>query len=108
MKAVDKWVKDFCYINNKFMRRRMIQQLYDISKAKPDQIPYAARLVAALHHKGLFVDVAPLLLEQIQKDRASLMSFRATGHTLKERKYNARYMSELTKFRICEVDDILA
>jgi len=106
--AVDKWGEEFCYINDKFLRRRLVRQLYEVPMAKSDRIPLGARLAAALHHKALFLDISQLLLDHLEKEKSSLLKEkRPSAASLQARKGNARYYAELVKFRVCSCEVVL-
>ena len=100
--AVDKWAEEFCYINDKFLRRRLVRQLVELPKARQDQIPYAARLVASMHHKAQFQDISHLLLAQLQAEREALAGERNSAAQVDARKFGVRYLGELVKFRVAD------
>ncbi|KAF3908233.1 hypothetical protein AA313_de0203976 [Arthrobotrys entomopaga] len=68
---IDSFAYDFCFLNSKASRNRLIKILEDIPKGRADLLPYYARLIASLSKAGL-TDIASAMITYLDKEFRSL------------------------------------
>jgi len=94
---IDSVAVEFCYLNSKSARKKLIKSLISVPRSRVDLLPYYARLIATLN--PYFSDIGDTILAALEHEFKGL--FRKKSHDLLEsRVKNIRYLSELTKFRI--------
>ncbi|KAJ3615551.1 hypothetical protein Zmor_016331 [Zophobas morio] len=93
----DKIAVDFCFLNAKSTRKRLVKALFNIPRTRLDLIPYYARLAAVVspHLPDVGSKLAQLLDEEFQQH----MQKKEQGN-LEARIRNVRFIAELTKFSI--------
>ncbi|KAK6346650.1 hypothetical protein TWF696_006770 [Orbilia brochopaga] len=94
---IDGFAYDFCFLNSKASRNRLIKVLEDIPRGRTDLLPYYARLIAALNKAGL-TDITTAILTYLDKEFRSLQKRKEKDQLASIRSQNAKYISELTKF----------
>ena len=97
---IDKAAEDFCSMNTKGNRRRLVQLVTQIPNSSLYLIPYYCRLVAVLH--SALPDIGTAIVERL------VTSFKGVSRHqedhlfhLESRIRTARMLGELTKFRVC-------
>jgi regulator of nonsense transcripts 2 len=96
--AIDQTAIDFCYLNSKASRNRLIKALTDVPKGRGDLLPCWARLVATL---GQYMsDIPKGLVEYLDAEFRSLQRRKEKEFLGQVRLSNIRYLAELTKFGI--------
>ncbi|KAL2159819.1 hypothetical protein VTH06DRAFT_1952 [Thermothelomyces fergusii] len=96
--AADQMAIDFCYLNSKASRNRLIKALTDVPKGRVDLLPCWARLVATL---GQYMsDIPKGLVEYLDAEFRSLQRRKEKEFLGQVRLSNIRYLAELTKFGI--------
>lgn len=96
--AVDQTAIDFCYLNSKASRNRLIKALTDVPKGRGDLLPFWARLAATL---GQYMsDIPKGLVEYLDSEFRSLQRRKDKEFLGQVRLSNIRYLAELTKFGI--------
>ncbi|GAB1318794.1 mRNA decay protein [Madurella fahalii] len=96
--AIDQTAIDFCYVNSKASRNRLIKALTDVPKGRGDLLPSWARLVATL---GQYMsDIPKGLVEYLDAEFRSLQRRKEKEFLGQVRLSNIRYLAELTKFGI--------
>lgn len=94
---IDSVAVDFCYMNNKNARKRLVKTLLGVQRQRVDLLPYYSRLIATLN--TYFPDVGEMVLAALTYEFKGLQ--RRKAHNLLETRIkNIRYLSELTKFRV--------
>lgn len=94
--AIDQTAIDFCFLNSKASRNRLIKALTDVPKGRSDLLPSWARLVATL---GQYMpDVPKALVEYLDAEFRSLQRRKEKDFLGQVRLSNIRYLAELTKF----------
>ncbi|RPA71255.1 nonsense-mediated mRNA decay factor [Ascobolus immersus RN42] len=94
---IDQAAVDFCFLNSKASRNRLLKTLQEIPRGRSDLLPYYARLIATLNQ--YLPDIGQGMLTYLDKEFRSLQ--RRKEKDLREiRSRNARYIAELTKFGI--------
>lgn len=95
---VDSLAHDFCFLNSKASRNRLIKSLQDIPKARTDLLPLYARLIATL---GQYMpDVVNGMIAYLDEEFRSLQRRKTKDFLGQTRLVNMRYLAELTKFGV--------
>ncbi|BDA48017.1 Regulator of nonsense transcripts 2 [Coccomyxa sp. Obi] len=90
---------NFCYMNSKGARKRMARALFVAPEGAPHLLAFYSRVAASLAQ--VFPDVAAALLRSLEEEFAALQARKdPTQRSLEARLRNARYLAELTKFRL--------
>jgi regulator of nonsense transcripts 2 len=96
--AIDQTAIDFCYLNSKASRNRLVKALTDVPKGRGDLLPCWSRLVATL---GQYMsDIPKGLVEYLDAEFRSLQRRKEKEFLGQVRLSNIRYLAELTKFGI--------
>ena len=96
--AVDQAAIDFCFLNSKASRNRLIKAVQDIPKGRTDLLPLYARLVATL---GKYLpDISSGLVSYLDEEFRSLQRRKQKDFLGQVRTGNIRYLAELTKFGV--------
>ena len=96
--AIDQTAIDFCFLNSKASRNRLVKALTDIPKGRTDLLPNWSRLVATLGKYML--DVPKGLVDYLDAEFRSLQRRKEKDFLGQVRLSNIRYLAELTKFGI--------
>ncbi|KAA8897416.1 putative nonsense-mediated mRNA decay factor [Sphaerosporella brunnea] len=94
---IDQAAIDFCFLNSKASRNRLIRVLQDVPRNRQDLLPTYSRLAATLNK--YLPDIGKALVEHLDKEFRSLQR-RKEKDLSESRARNARYLSELTKFGV--------
>ena len=103
--ACDALALDFCYLNSRGARRRLVRELLSAPRNESQLLPYYARVAAALAPVTPR-DVAPPLVAALEDEAAALRA-RRDGGVLEARLRCARYLAEVTKFRLAPAGSVL-
>lgn len=96
--VIDQMAIDFCYLNSKASRNRLIKALTEVPKGRGDLLPCWSRLVATL---GRYMsDVPKGLVDYLDAEFRSLQRRKEKDFLGQVRLSNIRYLAELTKFGI--------
>ena len=96
--AVDQVALDFCFVNSKASRNRLIKSIQEVPKGRTDLLPVYARLAATL---GQYMpDVLQGLVSHLDDEFRSLQRRKTKDFLGQVRMTNIRYLAELTKFGI--------
>jgi regulator of nonsense transcripts 2 len=96
--ATDQTAIEFCFLNSKASRNRLIKGLTEVPKGRTDLLPYWSRLVATLGRYML--DVPKGVVEYLDAEFRSLQRRKEKDFLGQVRLSNIRYLAELTKFGI--------
>ncbi|PYH48795.1 nonsense-mediated mRNA decay 2 protein [Aspergillus saccharolyticus JOP 1030-1] len=95
---VDQMALDFCFLNSKASRNRLIKAVSDVPKGRLDLLPLYARLVATL---GQYMpDIPQGLTTYLDEEFRSLQRRKSKEFLGQVRMSNVRYLAELTKFGV--------
>lgn len=94
---IDSACVDFAYLNSKAARKRLIKQLTALPRNRSDLIPYYARLIATLN--PFFSEIGKGVIDSLDEEFRYLQHKR-TSDLADNRTKNARYLGELTKFKV--------
>ncbi|WAO95076.1 Hypothetical protein NCS54_01268500 [Fusarium falciforme] len=96
--VVDQTAIDFCFLNSKASRNRLVKALTEVPKGRSDLLPSWSRLVATL---GRYMpDVPKGLVDYLDAEFRSLQRRKEKDFLGQVRLSNIRYLAELTKFGI--------
>lgn len=96
--TVDQAAIDFCFLNSKASRNRLIKAVQDIPKGRSDLLPLYSRLIATL---GKYMpDVSQGLVSYLDDEFRSLQRRKSKDFLGQVRTQNVRYLAELTKFGV--------
>lgn len=95
---IDQAAIDFCFLNSKASRNRLIKTVQEIPKGRSDLLPSYSRLIATL---GRYMpDVIKGLVEYLDQEFRSLQRRKEKEFLGQARLGNIRYLAELTKFGV--------
>lgn len=95
---VDQLALDFCFLNSKASRNRLIKAVSDVPKGRIDLLPLYSRLVATL---GQYLpDIPQGLTTYLDEEFRSLQRRKSKEFLGQVRMSNVRYLAELTKFGV--------
>ena len=95
---IDQAAIDFCFLNSKASRNRLIKAVQEIPKGRGDLLPAYSRLVATL---GKYMpDVTKGLVDHLDQEFRSLQRRKEKEFLGQARLGNIRYLAELTKFGV--------
>lgn len=95
---VDQLALDFCFLNSKASRNRLIKAVSDVPKGRIDLMALYARLVATL---GQYLqDIPQGLITYLDEEFRSLQRRKSKEFLGQVRMSNIRYLAELTKFGV--------
>lgn len=100
---IDSVAVDFCYMNNKHARKRLVKTLLNVQRHRVDLLPYYSRLIATLN--VYFSDIGEMVQAALTHEFKGLQR-RKTQDLLESRIKNIRYLSELTKFKVIPIHTI--
>ena len=96
--SVDQAAIDFCFLNSKASRNRLIKAVQEVPKGRTDLLPSYARLVATL---GKYLpDISTGLVSYLDEEFRSLQRRKQKDFLGQVRTGNIRYIAELTKFGV--------
>ncbi|KAI8635250.1 MIF4G domain-containing protein [Xylariaceae sp. FL1651] len=96
--VVDQAAIDFCFLNSKASRNRLIKGLTEVPKGRTDLLPFWSRLVATLGR--YMADVPKGVVDYLDAEFRSLQRRKEKDFLGQVRLSNIRYLAELTKFGI--------
>jgi regulator of nonsense transcripts 2 len=95
---IDQAAIDFCFLNSKASRNRLLKAVSEIPKGRSDLLPSYSRLVATL---GKYMpDVTKGLVDYLDQEFRSLQRRKEKEFLGQARLGNIRYLAELTKFGV--------
>lgn len=96
--TVDNLALEFCFLNSKASRNRLIKAVQEVPKGRSDLLPLYSRLVATL---GQYLpDIVQGLISYLDDEFRSLQRRKVKDFLGQARIANIRYLAELTKFGI--------
>lgn len=95
---IDQAAIDFCFLNSKASRNRLIKAVQEVPKGRSDLLPSWSRLIAIL---GRYMpDVVKGLVDHLDNEFRSLQRRKEKDFLGQVRLSNIRYLAELTKFGV--------
>ena len=96
--AVDQAAIDFCFLNSKASRNRLIKAVQEVPKGRSDLFPLYSRLAATLGK--CMPDISHSLVTYLDDEFRSLQRRKQKDFLGQVRTGNIRYLAELTKFGV--------
>eukprot|EP01018_Ginkgo_biloba_P009187 Gb_41555 [translate_table: standard] len=94
---IDQLTVDFCYLNSKSNRKKLVRALFNVPRTSLELLPYYSRMVATL--STCMKDVASMLLQLLEEEFNFLIN-KKDQMNIETKIRNIRFIGELTKFRI--------
>ncbi|QIX00784.1 hypothetical protein AMS68_006301 [Peltaster fructicola] len=95
---VDQFATEFCFLNSKASRNRLVKAVQEVPKGRTDLLPLYARLIATL---GRYLkDVSQGMIDYLDDEFRSLQRRKSKDFLGQVRMVNIRYIAELTKFGV--------
>lgn len=95
---VDQFAIDFCFLNSKASRNRLLKAIQDIPKGRSDLLSIYSRLVATLGKH--LPDISQGIVAYLDEEFRSLQRRKSKDFLGQVRMVNIRYIAELTKFGV--------
>ncbi|KAK3289206.1 Regulator of nonsense transcripts upf2 [Cymbomonas tetramitiformis] len=95
--VADSFAVDFCYLNSKGARKRLVRTLFAAPRNALELLPYYSRISATLAQ--YLKDIGPLLVSWLDEEFGSLLH-KKDPLNLESKIRNIRFLGELTKFKI--------
>ncbi|KAK0353582.1 mRNA decay protein [Friedmanniomyces endolithicus] len=95
---VDQLAIDFCFLNSKASRNRLLKSMEEIPRGRTDLLPLYARLIATLGR--YLTDVPQSIITYLNDEFRSLQRRKSKDFLGQVRMVNVRYIAELTKFGV--------
>lgn len=96
--SLDGFAVEFCFLNSKASRNRLIKSLQEVPKGRTDLLPYYGRIIATL--SKYMPDIPQAVISHLDDEFRSLQRRKSKEFLGAVRLLNIRYMAELTKFGI--------
>ena len=94
--AIDEIAIDFCFVNSKASRNRLIKAVQEVPRGRTDLLPLYSRLVTTLGKH--MQDITQSLVSHLDDEFRSLQRRKQKDSLTGVRTSNIRYLAELTKF----------
>ena len=95
---VDQVAMDFCFLNSKASRNRLLKAVQEVPKGRSDLLPSYSRLVATLSR--YMPDISHGLVSYLDEEFRSLQRRKQKDFLGQVRTGNIRYLAEMTKFGV--------
>ncbi|KAI5083055.1 hypothetical protein GOP47_0002798 [Adiantum capillus-veneris] len=94
---IDQLTVDFCYVNSKSNRKKLVRALFGVPRTSLELLPYYSRMVATL--ATCMKDVAPALLQLLEEEFNMLIN-KKDQMNIETKIKNIRFIGELAKFKV--------
>eukprot|EP01088_Endostelium_zonatum_P019867 TRINITY_DN706_c4_g1_i1.p1 TRINITY_DN706_c4_g1~~TRINITY_DN706_c4_g1_i1.p1 ORF type:complete len:1562 (-),score=626.65 TRINITY_DN706_c4_g1_i1:240-4925(-) len=94
---IDKASVNFCYLNSKINRKKLVKALFGVNRNSLNLLPGYSRLVATLH--TCMKDIAPALVTKLEGEFWRLLRTKDQIN-IESKIKNIKFLSELVKFKI--------
>ncbi|XP_043701685.1 regulator of nonsense transcripts UPF2 [Telopea speciosissima] len=94
---IDQLTVEFCYLNSKSNRKRLVRALFNVPRTSLELLPYYSRMVATL--STCMKDVSSMLL-QLLEEEFNFLTNKKDQMNIETKIRNIRFIGELCKFRI--------
>lgn len=96
---IDQLTVDFCYVNSKSNRKKLVRALFGVPRTSLELLPYYSRMVATL--ATCMKDVAPTLLQLLEEEFNMLIN-KKDQMNIETKVKNIRFIGELAKFKVAQ------
>ncbi|KAL5733396.1 hypothetical protein ACOSQ2_033088 [Xanthoceras sorbifolium] len=94
---IDQLTVEFCYLNSKSNRKRLVRALFNVPRTSLELLPYYSRMVATL--STCMKDVSSMLLQMLEEEFNFLIN-KKDQMNIETKIRNIRFIGELCKFKI--------
>ncbi|XP_022765306.1 regulator of nonsense transcripts UPF2-like isoform X3 [Durio zibethinus] len=94
---IDQLTVEFCYLNSKSNRKRLVRALFNVPRTSLELLPYYSRMVATL--STCMKDVPSMLLQMLEEEFNFLIN-KKDQMNIETKIRNIRFIGELCKFKI--------
>ncbi|KAJ3680250.1 hypothetical protein LUZ60_016528 [Juncus effusus] len=94
---IDQLSVEFCYLNTKTTRKKLVRALFNVSRTSLELLPYYSRMVATL--ATCMKDVPAMLLSMLEEEFNFLIN-KKDQINIETKIKNIRFIGELCKFKI--------
>lgn len=94
---IDHLTVEFCYLNSKSNRKRLVRALFNVPRTSLELLPYYSRLVATL--ATCMKDISSMLLAMLEEEFNFLIN-KKDQMNIETKIRNIRFIGELCKFKI--------
>ncbi|KAK8575616.1 hypothetical protein V6N12_063284 [Hibiscus sabdariffa] len=94
---IDQLTVEFCYLNSKSNRKRLVRALFNVPRTSLELLPYYSRMVATL--STCMKDVPAMLLQMLEEEFNFLIN-KKDQMNIETKIRNIRFIGELCKFKI--------
>lgn len=94
---IDQLTVEFCYLNSKSNRKKLVRALFNVPRTSLELIPYYSRMVATL--STCMKDVSLMLLQMLEEEFNFLIN-KKDQMNIETKIRNIRFIGELCKFKI--------
>nr|GLL34943.1 Regulator of nonsense transcripts UPF2 [Ipomoea trifida] len=96
-KAQEQPTVEFCYVNSKSNRKKLVRALFNVPRTSLELLPYYSRMVATL--STCMKDVSSMLLQLLEEEFNNLIN-KKDQMNIESKIRNIRFIGELCKFKI--------
>lgn len=96
---IDQLTVDFCYVNSKSNRKKLVRALFGVPRTSLELLPYYSRMVATL--ATCMKDVALTLLQLLEEEFSTLIN-KKDQMNIETKIKNIRFIGELAKFKVAQ------
>lgn len=94
---IDQLTVEFCYLNSKSHRKRLVRALFNVPRTSLELLPYYSRMVATL--STCMKDISSMLLQNLEEEFNYLIN-KKDQMNIETKIRNIRFIGELCKFKI--------
>ncbi|XP_022746547.1 regulator of nonsense transcripts UPF2-like isoform X2 [Durio zibethinus] len=94
---IDQLTVEFCYLNSKSNRKRLVRALFNVPRTSLELLPYYSRMVATL--STCMKDVPSVLLQMLEEE-FNFLTNKKDQMNIETKIRNIRFIGELCKFKI--------
>ncbi|KAH9311223.1 hypothetical protein KI387_026258, partial [Taxus chinensis] len=94
---IDQLTVDFCYLNSKSNRKKLVRALFNVPRTSLELLPYYSRMVATL--STCMKDVASMILQLLEEEFNFLIN-KKDQMNIETKTKNIRFIGELAKFKV--------
>ncbi|KAG5226828.1 YCF protein [Salix suchowensis] len=102
---IDQLTVDFCYVNSKLSRKKLVRALFNVPRTSLELLPYYSRMVATL--SNCLKDVSSMLLQMLEEEFNFLIN-KKDQMNIETKIRNIRFIGELCKFRIAPASTVFS
>ncbi|GKV52114.1 hypothetical protein SLEP1_g58709 [Rubroshorea leprosula] len=96
---IDQLTVEFCYLNSKSNRKRLVRALFNVPRTSLELLPYYSRMVSTL--STCMKDIPSMLLQMLEEEFNFLIN-KKDQMNIETKIRNIRFIGELCKFKIAQ------